>query len=270
MNRRNNKKKLAIAIICFITIIALFSICGKTGIAKSGPNWKDSVKTYQSLAQMGNGEAYFKLACCYNYGRGVEPNVYMALNMAIMAKLYGGISNLSDFIAYINDYRPIYMIVYALERVKMHNYDEACRIGDGLKEIPGAQAIINGAIALEQGQKEEAIKLFEIAKDENNVFGDFMLTCYTDTFKRGMDAAELMPSLYNVLANNNFHDDGIGLSWIYYMMADRDLSLGPLGARRLLEHYKYLEERGIMKIDLKTKKRLRHLGNKGNKEEAIL
>ena len=270
MSRRSNKKKLAIAIICFITIIVLFSICGKTGIAMSSPNWKDSVKTYQNLAQMGDGEAYFKLACCYNYGRGVESNVNMALNMAIMAKLYGGIKNLTDFISYINDNRPIYMLVYALEKVKMHNYDEAYYVGDGLKGIPGARAIIIGAIALEQGQEEEAIKQFGIARDEKNVFGYYMLTCYTDTFQRGMDAAELMPSLYNVLGNNNIHDGGIGLSWIYYMMADRDLSLGPLGARRLLEHYKYLEERGIMMIDSNTKKRLRNLSNKGNKEETVL
>ena len=230
-------------------------------------NWQDSIAYYREKAREGDGNAYLQLASCYHEGHGVPRDFMMTYAMAKMAEQYGGLAKWEEFFLSMPADDPDRLTMEAMDDIGYLRRDEALRKAELLaaQEQPEAD-LIKGAVALEEGRKDEALRLFTLAAENGCPLAQMAVSVTEDVQKAKHDFAARLPLIYCHLARECFETDDDPVederAAIYYRMADEHLCLDQYGVRWLLSYYEHRAMIGRPVADSLEIVRLRSLASR--------
>lgn len=224
----------------------------------------DNVSCYREQARMGDAEGYRQLARCYHDGDGVEHDFLMMWQMLLMVEQYDSTFEPDEFIQALPADDSDRLLKEAMDAFDRGQYALAQEKADLLaaQQHPDA-AIIRGAMAFEDGNEEEALRIFREAADNGSLLSQVLLDYDRDDQKKLQHWAPYMPSLYCQLARECFtsecdlREDEQAAS--YYRLADSLLCLDATGVRWLLGYSEHMEKIGRPVCDRKELERLRIL-----------
>lgn len=234
-------------------------------------NSETTVSEYNSLvekARWGSCEAYLKLAHCYHDGVGVKRDFVSMLCMADLARQYGALTELEEFIKFLPADSEYKVAFEAIVHIYDREYDMACVLAERLMNQGCAEGYaIKGILAIEHGNIAEFRSLCKLAADNGSSFGELLL-CVKD-WKNSLDfdiASLVMLSNRIPLANlmlaahyaemTNSEKNYDKMATYYYLRADKAGLLGKKNARWLLNYYK---NGGIRTIDDEDYARIKKL-----------
>lgn len=227
-------------------------------------NWQDSITCYREKAREGDGNAYLQLASCYHEGYGVHHDFMMAYAMAKMAEQYGGLTKWEEFFLSMPADDPDRLTMEAMDDIGYLRRDEALQKADLLAAQKRPEAdLIRGAVALEEGRKDEALRLFTLAAENGCPLAQMAVSVTEDVQKAKREFADRLPLIYCRLARECFETDDDSAkderAAIYYRMADEHLCLDQYGVRWLLNYYEHWAKQGRPVADSLEIVRLRSL-----------
>lgn len=230
-------------------------------------NWQDSLATYRDQALQGSGDAYLKLATCYHEGRGVPHDYLMAYSMVQMAEQYGGVENWMDFFNAMPADDPDRLLMEAINDIDNQQPDEALRKAELLAAKGHSEAdFVRGAVALDEGRKEEALTHFTLAAEKGDPLAQLAISVIKEKKQAKLTFADRMPLFYCDLARECFHSDFDPAedeqAANFYRMADSLLCLDRHGVHWLLGYYEHQSNHGHPSADSLTIARLRTLSTK--------
>lgn len=230
-------------------------------------NWQDSVACYRDKARVGDGNAYLRLASCYHEGHGVSHDFLMAFSMAMMAEQYGGLTNWEEFFLSMPADDPDRLTMEAMDDIGYLRCDEALNKAKLLAAQGKPEAdLIRGAVALEEGRKDDALRLFTQAAENGCPLAQLAVSVTEDVQKAKYDFANRLPLYYCRLARECFETDDDPAederATSYYRMADEHLCLDRHGVRWLLSYYEHLAMLGNPVADSLEIVRLRSLASR--------
>lgn len=220
-------------------------------------------------AKWGDGQACLKLADCYRDGKGVKKDFLNMLNMVDMAKQYGGIRNMDDYIKMMPEDSEFRLFFDAVNLYECGKVEEAMTktellISQGSPDGYSAQSII----ALENGDTLEGKRLMKMAATQGSSFAELMLCIpeweennipNIETIKALADrmpmACQLLADIYLGRFKENMKDEK--LAAYYYLKADEMACLGKKGARWLLHYHQHvnnlpLSEKDVQRLQILT------------------
>lgn len=228
-------------------------------------HWTDSVSAYKELAWSGNADAYWKLACCYRDGRGVEQDMMKAFNYAMLANERDDVKDPEAIFDELPDDNPYRILGCAMRAIGEKRYGKARQEGEKLVAMGYAgRELVNGSIARAKGRKTKALGWYDKAIGKGSRIALIAKASISEADEDLLAAAELMPWFYNELARNSFHHDEFvqeehDRASSFFLKAYEELSLDLKGARWLYAYYKWRMKRGEMLDNPELMKRLKAL-----------
>lgn len=226
---------------------------------------KDSIEYYTEQVRQGNAEAYLKLVEFYHLGeKDLERRVIKMALMGGMAEIYGVIPSFRLVFESLEDDDSVKMVYKITQLVGDHHYDEARSIGKKLENAGIPLEVVNGFIAMEKNQMDDALDIFStLERKECRIAKIFAAILRDDTEDMLMAASEY-PLLYNEMAKRCMaREDSSGIKFIeaevYFRKADERGCIDDEGVRFLLEYNDYLTQTGAGHVDSVEVERLKKL-----------
>lgn len=221
-------------------------------------------------ARCGSGDACLKLAQCYHDGIGVKRDFVSMLCMVEMARQYGAVRSLSDFMQTLPSESEYKILFDAVNYICDREYDKANAMFDRLIERGCAEGYaIKGILAMEYKDSVESKRCFKQAAEMGSTFGELLL-CVKD-WKNSLEfdiprlillsnripvANLMLAAHYADLTNSEKNYDK--MASYFYLEADKSGLLGKKNARWLLNYYK---NGGIRTIDDQDYARIKNLAS---------
>jgi len=220
-------------------------------------------------AKWGDGQACLKLADCYRDGKGVKKDFLNMLNMVDMAKQYGGIRNMDDYIKMMPEDSEFRLFFDAVDLYENGKVEEAMLKTEQLMTQGSPDEYsVKGIFAVENGDTLEGKRLMETASALGSSFAELVL-CIPDwqgdnnpdveKMKGLADriplASQLLADLYTGRFKEDMKDEK--LAAYYYLKADEMACLGKQGARWLMYYHQNvsplpLSEKDVQRLQILT------------------
>lgn len=258
--------------VLFMAMMALFASCTDKQLLENltdGTIVTNQNNEFLSLieqAKWGDGQACLKLADCYRDGKDVEKDFTCMLNMVDMAKQYGGINSIDDYIKTMPEDYEFRLFFDAVDLYEHGKVEEAMLkteqlMNQGSPDGYSAQSII----AIEKGDTLEGKRLMETASAMGSSFAELMLCIPewqgdnkpdVEKMKGLADrmplASQLLAEIYTGRFNADMKDEK--LAAYYYLKADEMACLGKPGARWLMYYHQNVSPLPLSKRDIQRLK----------------
>ena len=211
-------------------------------VGNEGLNRSDSIEFYTEKARHGESEAYLKLAECYHLSEmGLEQRIIKMALMGTMAEMYGATPSFRTVFESLEDGDSVRMVYDITKMVGEHQYNEALAKGRDLECDAVPYELVEGFIAMEKNQMEEAMKKFMALKGKGNKIACIFVAILQHDMETMSVAAEAFPWLYNEMARMNIEQGESSESQIrvaekYYRMADEQACLDREGVHFMLRY----------------------------------
>lgn len=216
-------------------------------------------------ARWGDGQAYLKLADCYRDGKGVKKDFINMLSMMALAKQYGGIKRMEDYLMAMPNESEFKLILEAIDLYEHKKIEES----QAMTELLIAQGSPDGysvesIIAVERGDTLEGKRLMEQAALQGSTYAELLLCIpewrgannpNVEKLKSLVDSVPLACKLLaDIYTGNDYASiKNERLAIYYYLKADEQACLGRRGASWLLNYHRnggqlQLTERDIQRL----------------------
>ena len=249
--------------------IALFCLGCQKQSTKSArdenANWSDSITHYTEQVRQGNRMAYLRLAECYHQGEPhLEQRVIKMASMGVMAELYGVTPSFHTVFDSLEDEDSAKMVYSIAMMVEEHQYDKALANGKKLESAGFSPKLVEGFIAMEKNQTDEAIEIFDTLDKEGSRIARLFAAILRQDMEAMSVAAKDFPPLYNELARMCIEmADSSNTNMLeaeaFYLKAEEQACLNENGVQFLLGYYDYVTQKGEREVDPKVIERLKKL-----------
>ena len=255
--------------IIFMSVIVLVCVCCQKQNTKGGGNeeavWKDSIEYYTEQVRQGNADAYLKLVECYHQGEeDLEQRVIKMALIGEMLEIYGVTPSFRTVFESLEDDDSVKMVYEITQLVRDHRYDKALAQGKKLERAGIPHELVEGFVAMEKNQKDEAIDIFTALERRGCRLARIFAAVLREDIEAMLVAAKDFPLLYNEIARMSMERaDSIGAKSpkadIYYRKADERGCIDEQGVRFLLGYNDYLAQTGEGPFDSLEVERLKRL-----------
>lgn len=258
----------------FLIVVLILTSCSEqyleneVSVVVNSETAVSNFETVKEQAKWGSGDAYLKLAHCYHDGIGVKCDFVSMLCMADLARQYGALNGLEEFIKCLPADSEYRIAFEALIQIDGKEYDMAYVLAERLMSQGCAEGYaIKGILAIEHRNIAEFRSLCKLAAEKGSTFGELLLCLKDWKYSLEFDiqglllladriplANLMLAAHYADLTNSEKNYDK--MASYFYLRADKSGLLGKKNARWLLNYYK---NGGIRTIDDEDYARIKKL-----------